>query len=140
MDQFKKIRPADGQWGRLIRNMSVQHMMGSLQAGSWFAATDVYQTSTDIFVYMDVSGIDPEKLNVVAEEMSVTVSGTRQYPAPDKVSCIHQLEIERGVFERTVDLPRPVDVSKASSTCQNGFLIITLPLKQLKGKVKIEVA
>ncbi len=111
-----------------------------MHAGSWFAATDVYQTNSEIYVYMDVSGIDPDKLNVVAEEMSVTVSGTRQYPAPDKVSCIHQLEIERGVFERTVDLPRPVEVSQASSTCQNGFLIITLPLKQSKGRVEIKVS
>jgi HSP20 family molecular chaperone IbpA len=88
---------------------------------------------------MDVSGAEPSELSVVAEEMKVRVSGERVYPLPEKICCIHQLEIERGYFERIVSLPRAVDVSKTSSAYKNGMLVITLPIWKHKGKARIKV-
>lgn len=140
MDQSKKKGLPGDNPGRLLRNMSLQNMAPILRAGSWFPAVDVYETQAEIIVYMDVSGGDPEKLSVVAEEHLLTVSGERQYPPLTEVSCIHQLEIERGFFERAVPLPRAVDVSLASSVYQHGFLVVTLPLQRRKGKIQIMVA
>ena len=108
-------------------------------AGSWFPAADVYETSSAIIVHMDISGMDPRTLSVIADGTQLTVSGERGYESQDMVSCIHQLEIERGFFERSISLPKSVDVAKAVSESRNGFLRITLPLRHNKGKVKITV-
>lgn len=123
----------------MLRNMAMQRPV-PLHSGEWTATTDIYETGSDLIVVMDVSGAEPSELSVVAEEMKVRVSGERVYPLPENISCIHQLEIERGYFERTVSLPRAVDVSKTSSAYKNGILVITLPIRKHKGKVQIKVA
>ncbi|MGV1099053.1 Hsp20/alpha crystallin family protein [Thiovibrio sp. JS02] len=140
MDQFTKRSLLAGQVGRNLRSMSMQGLLPILNAGGWFPAVDVYEIKAELIVYMDVSGADPRKLSVVAEEQLLTVTGERQYPVPNQISCIHQLEIERGFFERAVPLPKPIDVSKATSQYSNGFLIITLPLQRRKGKVSIKIS
>lgn len=140
MDQYKKNISLEKHLGRMIRNMSLQRMDPILQAGGWFPATDVYETISEIFVYIDISGVDPDKMSIVADEMSVTVSGVREYPAPEKVSCIHQLEIERVFFERKISLPKAIDVAQTTSEYHHGFLVITLPLLPKRGKLKIEIS
>ena len=138
MDPFRKQSGKEGQLGRMIRNMSL-HRMIPLQSGTCPAATDVYESDDDVIIFMDVSGINPENLSVVAHEMSVTVSGERQLPVSELITRIHQLEIERGCFERTIPLPKPVDTAATSSTYKNGFLIIKLPKLKHKGKIQIKV-
>ena len=108
-------------------------------AGNWFPAADVYETASAIIVCMDISGMDSESLAVIVEESRVTVSGRRGYEPQDLVSNIHQLEIERGFFERSLSLPKMVDVSRVVSESRNGFLLITMPLRRSTGKIRITV-
>lgn len=143
MDNIKKRIPKEfaameRHMGRMMRNMSLSQMMVS-HSGNWPPATDVYESENEIIVYMDVSGVDPEKLTVTAELMSVTVTGERKFPVVD-MCCIHQLEVEYGRFERSVTLPVPIDVSSTNSVCKNGFLIINMPKKKHKGKVQIKLS
>ncbi len=139
MDQSKKRNPLDGQLGRMMRNMAMQQRLVPLHSGEWTATADIYETDTDLIVVMDVSGVEPADLSVVAEEMKVRVSGERNYSLPEKISSVHQLEIERGYFERAVTLPLPIDISRTTSVYKNGILVITLPLKPHRGKVQIKV-
>lgn len=139
MDQSKKRTTLDGQLGRMMRNMAMQQRLVPLHAAEWTATADIYETDTDLIVVMDVSGVEPAELSVVAEETKVRVSGERSYSLPERIASIHQLEIERGCFERSVSLPLPVDVARTTSVCKNGFLVITLPLKPQRGKVQIKV-
>ncbi|HIJ91077.1 MAG: Hsp20/alpha crystallin family protein [Desulfobulbaceae bacterium] len=139
MDKSKMKRFPDGRPSGYPRSM-VLHGAGSMfHAGNWFPAADVYETASAIIVYMDISGIDPHTLAVTVEDSLVTVSGMRGYEPRDVVSCVHQLEIERGFFERSIPLPKSVDVAKAASESRNGFLQIILPLRRNPGKIKISV-
>lgn len=139
MDPFKRLTLMDGQLGRLMRNLSLQRLH-PLQNNNWPAAADVYESDEAIIVVMDVSGVDPDNISVVAEGSSVTVSGERRLPVTDKINRIHQLEIERGFFERTLSLPRLIDTSATTSTYKNGFLVIKMPKLTKKGKVRIEIS
>jgi HSP20 family protein len=114
--------------------------VGSMfHAGNWFPAADMYETASAIVVCIDISGMEADTLAVMVEESRVTVSGRRGYEPQDMVSRIHQLEIECGFFERSIPLPKAVDVAKAVSESKNGFLRITLPLRRNTGKIKISV-
>ncbi|MFC1523997.1 Hsp20/alpha crystallin family protein, partial [Thermodesulfobacteriota bacterium] len=125
--------------GRLMRNMSVPKMI-PLQSGSWLLAADVYETENELILCMDVMGIQPEQLSVVVKENNITVTGEREFPVSDRISCIHQLEIERGHFERTVSFTVPVDPEKATSVCKNGYLLIRMPKrKRESGIIKIKI-
>lgn len=116
-----------------------RRMSSLVYGGSWFPAADVYETASAVVVHMDISGMTPQTLSVIADGTQVTVSGEREFEPQEMVSCIHQLEIERGFFERTVSLPKAVDVSKAVAESRNGVLQITLPLRRNPGKIKITV-
>ena len=137
MDRFKKFPPGEDPFGRLMRNMS--YPGASFQSTTWSAATDIYETERAFVLYMDLAGIDPADVSVVAEEQRVIVSGKRLYPSPDGVKHIHQLEIDRGFFEKSLSLPKPIDVNSTSSIYQHGFLIITMPKQKSKGRVQVEV-
>ena len=138
MDHSKKKHPSSKTNG-FSQSMILRGVGSMFHAGHWFPAADVYETASAIIVCIDISGMEPETLAVMVEESLVTVSGRRGYEPRDEVSNIHQLEIERGFFERTIHLPKNVDVSGAVSESKNGFLQITLPLRRQKGKIKIAV-
>ncbi len=138
MDPFKKKVGIESHLGRMIRNMTF-HGGGALQTGTLQAATDVYESEEEVVIFMDVSGVSPENLSVIANETSITVSGERQLPVTEKITRIHQLEIERGYFERTIPFPKAVDPSATSSTYKDGFLIIKMPKVRPKGKIQIKV-
>jgi len=138
MDEFRKRSVIGGHRGRAMRTIAVPGM-GVLAPGDWSVATDIYETDEALVVCMDVSGADPARLSVVAEEQRLTITGERDYPVPDGVRAVHRLEIERGRFEKRISLPLPVEVAAATSTHQHGFLVVTLPKLQTRGRVRITV-
>ncbi len=125
--------------GRMIRSMSVTGMVGFSGAGTgWEPAVDMFETSDAVLVYMDAAGVDPKALTITVDGDRLTVSGERSFPERE-VSCVHQLEIEYGPFQRTLHLPVAVDPEGASSFCKNGLLVVRLPKRRPRGKVLIEV-
>ena len=139
MDHFRKKHPPDRVPKGLPRSMMLRGVGSMFHAGNWFPAADMYETASAIIVCIDISGMEADTLAVMVEESRVTVSGRRGYEPQDMVSRIHQLEIECGFFERSIPLPKAVDVAKAVSESKNGFLQITLPLRRNTGKIKISV-
>ncbi len=138
MDQFKKRSVIGSHHGRTMRTMTVPGLI-AFSSGDWSAATDIYETGEALIVCIDVSGADPERISVVAEEQRLTIAGEREVPTPDDMRAVHRLEIERGRFEKRITLPMPVDVAAATSIHQHGFLVITLPKLKSRGKVRITV-
>lgn len=124
--------------GRVLRNMTFSGMASTF-LGAWKPLADIYETNDCLILHMDVAGVEPEKLAVSATLLELTIAGERQCPVAD-VSCVHQLEIDHGTFERTITLPVPVEVGKITSTCKNGFLVVVMPKQEVKGRIKIEVA
>ncbi len=139
MDHSRKKHPSGRTPNGFPQSMILRGVGFMFPAGNWFPAADVYETASAIVVCIDISGMEPESLAVMAEESRVTVSGRRGYEPQDRVSNIHQLEIERGFFERSISLPKTVDISRVVSESRNGFLQITLPLRCSAGKIKITV-
>ncbi|MDA8165524.1 MAG: Hsp20/alpha crystallin family protein [Desulfobacteraceae bacterium] len=144
MDQSRKsvskqFAEMEKQMGRMLRNMSLARM-GPFQAGNdWMPSADVYETETEVVVCLEISGIEPRDISVLAEPRSVTVTGDRRFPPVENASCVHQLEIEHGHFERTIPLPVAVDVADTSSIYRNGYLLIRLPKLGHKGKITVQV-
>ncbi|MCG2741145.1 MAG: hypothetical protein L6300_13050, partial [Syntrophaceae bacterium] len=101
MDHSTKKTVPSQSAAAIPRNILRQRMFAVGQGGSWFPAADVYETASALIVHMDISGMDPRTLSVVADGTQLTVSGERGYEPHDMVSRIHQLEIERGFFERS---------------------------------------
>ena len=125
--------------GRMIRSMSFGGTFGYSANGNSRLAVDVYESEKEVLVYMDVAGVDPENLSVVLERERLTVSGEREFPALD-LCCIHQLEIDYGPFQRSVSLPPQVDPEKASSEFRHGILVVRIPKKETRGRIRIPIS
>lgn len=123
----------------MIRSMSFDRSHGFSASGSWAQAVDIYESEKEILVYMDVSGVDPEKLTVVLERERLTVSGEREFPVLD-LCCIHQLEIDYGPFQRSIRLPAHIDPEAATSVCRHGLLVVRMPKEKKTGRVRIPIS
>lgn len=123
----------------MIRSMSFGRNTGFPSSDGGPLAVDVYESEHEVLVYMDVSGVEPDRLSVVLEKNCLTVSGEREFPVLD-LCCIHQLEIDYGPFQRTIVLPVEVDAERSSSLCRNGYLVVRMPKLAPRGKVTIPIA
>ena len=124
--------------GRMIRSMSFGRNTGLSATESGLLATDVYESELEVLVYMDVSGVEPDRLSVIIEKNRLTVSGEREFPVLD-LCCIHQLEIDYGPFQRTITLPVQVDADRTTSVCRNGYLVVRMPKMPSGAKVNIPI-
>jgi HSP20 family protein len=78
-------------------------------------------------VVVELPGIDPQSVRVVAGERVLVIAGERKRPRmPGRV--YQQMEIEYGAFERQVRLVEDVDPGRAKARFGNGVLTIELPV------------
>src|SRR5712691_11418786 len=63
---------------------------------------DCYRTADRITVIVDLAGVDPADVEIVAADQTLVVQGERHRPAAPQGASFHQLELEYGPFERRV--------------------------------------
>jgi HSP20 family protein len=78
-------------------------------------------------VVVELPGVDPQSVQIVAGERALLISGERKRP---KVQgrVYQQMEIETGPFQRQVRLLEDVDPERARASFENGVLTIELPV------------
>jgi HSP20 family protein len=77
-------------------------------------------------VVVELPGVDPASIKVVAADRVLVVAGERRRsPISGRY---RQLEIEYGSFQRRIPLEEPVDTAAASARYENGMLTVVLPI------------
>jgi HSP20 family protein len=80
-----------------------------------------------LHVLVEVPGIDPDSVEVVATGRTLVIGGNRERPKiPD--ARYESMEIEYGPFQRRFDLGVEVDSSRARASYDRGMLKIVLPI------------
>lgn len=92
---------------------------------SWKPATDAYETEDAFVVQMDLAGMDPARIEVLADENTLLVRGVRQDTSRSGKKHFHKMEINVGPFTRRVALPVQVDPATATARYRSGFLFVT---------------
>ena len=89
---------------------------------------DVFRTHDPdaVTVLVELPGVDPARVNVIATQRALVITGERRRPT----NCGHyeQMEIEYGPFQRKVLLNDDVDPETATATYERGILRIVLPV------------
>jgi HSP20 family protein len=103
---------------------------------------DCYHTDDphELVVVVELSGVEPESVHIVAGERTLLVKGERHRPKAEG-RVYQQVEIEYGPFQRQIRLAEDVDPDRAQARFERGILIITLPVveKPVQGPISIKV-
>lgn len=132
-------KEAGDQFGRLIAELW-HGQFGGRQHGLW-PPVDSYRTEdpAQLVVVVELPGVDPEQVQVVLQNSALIITGERMRPS----KCdrhYHQMEIDRGPFERRIQIHEQVDAGAASATYERGLLEIVLPLaKRPTGAVRVPI-
>lgn len=91
----------------------------------WRPATDAYETEDQFIVQVDLAGMDPAQIEVLADKASLVVRGIRKESSVPGKKHFHKMEINVGPFIRKIAITVDVDPSSARATYRNGFLYVT---------------
>lgn len=100
-----------------------------LSEQTWRPQMDIYETSEEIIIIGEISGVDKEDLEVELAQRAVRISGRRQELPRVQGMRYHLAEIAYGSFERILLLPVPIDPEKGKASFKNGLLKITMAKK-----------
>ena len=111
--------------------------------GGFRPQVDCFRTEDPpaLTVIVELPGVDPEALQVVAAEQTLVVAGERSRPRSPR-QTYERMEIEYGPFQREIPLADAVDVEHAEATYERGLLKIVFPLAARRSgptRVPIEV-
>ncbi len=101
--------------------------------GSFSPAVDVIESPDKFEVLCDVPGIEIHDIEISISGGVLTIKGERKRDTAFNAAATHELEIREGRFQRTLQLPLPVDADHVDAVLKDGVLAITLPKhEQLK--------
>jgi HSP20 family protein len=108
---------------------------------NWSPAVDVAETDKELRLDLELPGINPEDVEITAENNVLTVRGHKQNERKegDEESRYHLVERSYGSFTRSFQLPQGLDDSKIEADCENGILSIRIPKAALPQPRKIQI-
>jgi HSP20 family protein len=96
-------------------------------AGECMPAVDVYESDDAVQIVVDVPGVDPSAIRVLARRDTVLIVGEKAARRAHVESSFRLVEREFGRFVRTVRVLRACDTSRARAELVDGELRISLP-------------
>lgn len=87
-----------------------------------------------LHVVVELPGVDPAALKVVAADRVLVVAGERR--RPPLRGRYRQMEVEYGPFQRRIPLDEPVDTAAATARYEHGMLSVVLPIAAEPTKVE----
>jgi HSP20 family protein len=79
-----------------------------------------------LHVLVELPGVDPSSIKVVAADRVLVVAGERC--RPQLRGRYQQMELEYGPFQRRISLGEPVDTATATARYERGLLTVVLPI------------
>jgi len=108
-------------------------------------AVDCFRTSepAEFVVLVELPGVDPASVNVIAADGWLHVSGDRRRPRTATGGQVYQqMEIDYGPFERRIQLADDVEPQNGTASYEQGLLKVVFPIAPRpapRGRVPIEV-
>jgi len=104
-----------------------------------FPPVNVFSDAEGYVVRVEVPGVPTDQVAIEAQGQTLTITGRRDVAVPQG-AAFHRRERESGEFRRSIQLPRDVDVTRASATCKQGVLSIRVPRREEAKPRQITIA
>jgi HSP20 family protein len=89
-------------------------------------AVDVVETPDSFEVLCDVPGVDIGDVEISVAGNVLTLKGERRAAAKDNAQTYRE-ETRTGRFQRTLQLPLPIDADRVDAVLKDGTLTVVLP-------------
>jgi len=88
---------------------------------------NLFENERELMLVAPMPGVAPEDISVdVRDDGRLTLRASQHGPGQERIDYLLR-EWSYGPFERTIDLPRAVDASRANLSFGNGVLTVTFP-------------
>jgi len=132
-DPFKEIEELQE---RLGRGLGVGR--GARGEQTLAPLVDVWEDEHGLHFAVYLPGIDPDKVEVTAEEETLTVKAERLFEKQENVAY-HRVEGPYGTFVRSFSIPSVYDLGKVAAKFKNGVLYLSVPRAEETKPRKIQV-
>jgi len=96
-----------------------------VRSSVWSPPTDVYEAEDRFVIKVEIAGMREDDFEVALENNILLIGGYRA-DLPER-RAYHQMEIQYGKFNVTVELAMPFDAENASAEYKDGFLTVNIP-------------
>ncbi|MBX3028278.1 Hsp20/alpha crystallin family protein [bacterium] len=107
--------------------------------GEFMPRIDVKETDGEVRVSAELPGIDEKEVEISVDGDLLTIKGEKKEEKEEKGEEYYRLERSYGSFRRSVTLPCPVDVDKATASAAKGVFTVVLPKSAAAKKKTIAV-
>lgn len=95
---------------------------------SWsLLAGELEETDKDMVVRVELPGMDKDDCQIRIEGNVLYLSGEKRFERDTDDSTYHVMERAYGAFQRSIALPRNVNIDQAEASFKNGVLTVRLP-------------
>lgn len=108
----------------LLENLTPTPGNGSLM---WAPPVSVREDAENVYVEVELPGVDPESVDIAMEDRVLTISGEKRAEQRDEQDSWHLIERRFGRFERSFTMGRAVDANQVEASYDLGVLTIRLP-------------
>lgn len=96
-------------------------------ASAWVPATDIVARDQDLVIRVELSGVEPDDVEITFSHGVLTVSGERRSElGTGSEDSFYIRERFYGAFRRAITLPEGTDDSQISAEFENGLLELTV--------------
>jgi HSP20 family protein len=93
----------------------------------WAPAVDLYEDKDNFVVKAELPGMKKEEIELSLHQNNLILSGERKTESEAKEGETSRSERYFGKFQRSLELPKPVDPNRVAATYKDGILTVTLP-------------
>ena len=142
-ERWEPFREIQSEMNRLFDGFFGRPMAIATATGSrvWMPVVDMYETKDDLVLNFELPGVREKDVSLTITGDLLTVKGERSFDEELKNDNSYHVERAYGKFERTVQLPMPVQADRVKAVYRDGVLEVKLPkADEVKPKeIKIDI-
>jgi HSP20 family protein len=143
LERWEPFREIQSEMNRLFDGFFGRPTAIETATGSrvWMPVVDVYETKDDLILKFELPGVREKDVSLSITGDLLTVRGERSFDQELKNDNSYHVERAYGKFERTVQLPMPVQADRVKAVYRDGVLEVKLPkADEVKPKeIKIDI-
>ena len=139
-DPFRDMSDIQGEVNRLFDSFLSRPAAGAA-VRAWVPVLDIRETKDELVLSFELPGVTDKDVSVSITGDLLTLKGERTANRDVKDESVYHVERVYGKFERSVQLPMPVQADKVKATYRDGVLEVKLPkAEEVKPKaIKIDI-